>query len=205
MNIGTLFIISAPSGAGKTSLVNALLKTVDHISLSISYTTRPARPGEIDEVDYFFVDEDHFRQLVEKSAFLESAKVFDHYYGTLESQVESYLQNDQDVILEIDWQGAYQIKQRMPECVSIFIMPPSLDDLENRLRERKQDDETVIMRRMRDAKKEIEHYPEYDYLVINDIFDQALQNLAAIVMARRLRMPSQAIRQKGVLEKLLND
>lgn len=185
MTKGSLFIVAAPSGAGKTSLVNALVEQQSDIRLSVSHTTRPAREGEVDGQDYFFVSQDCFAQMRDAGAFLESATVFDNSYGTSSEAVLAQLQNGFDVILEIDWQGAEQVRRNFPESTSIFILPPSKATLEQRLRGRGQDNEEVIARRMSDAENEMSHYVEFDYLIVNDQFDVALKNLAAIITARR--------------------
>jgi len=180
---GTLFIIAAPSGAGKTSLVRALVASSRNIVVSISYTTRPRRPGESDGVDYHFVDQDTFRKLVQAGDFLEYAQVFDHYYGTSRSQVSKQLDKGLDVILEIDWQGAQQVRRAMANTVSIFILPPSRQALEQRLISRKQDSEEVVKRRLQDAMTEISHYDEFDHVVVNDDFDTTLKEMLAIINA----------------------
>jgi guanylate kinase len=201
---GTLYIISAPSGGGKTSLVNALLQSVPNLEVSISYTTRAKRPGEKDNVDYHFVDKTTFKKLVEQKAFLEHAKVFNNDYGTSKQWVEDKLTAGIDVILEIDWQGAKQIRNLLPEAIGIFILPPSWQTLETRLRERAQDNETVIANRMAQARHEISHYAEYDYLIVNDNFAKALSDLTAILQVRRLRLTVQKITQAKLLTSLLN-
>lgn len=199
MSKGTLFIISAPSGAGKTSLVKQLVKSSDDITVSISHTTRSQRPGEVDGVDYHFIDEQEFLSMVGHSAFLEHARVFDNYYGTSQQAVERLLLDGKDVILEIDWQGARQVRRLIQESQSIFILPPSGAALRERLQARGQDGEDVIQRRMQDAVNEMSHYAEFDYLVVNDDFDQALQELSCILTANRLRQ----VRQERNIEKLL--
>lgn len=201
--IGTLFIFSAPSGAGKTSLVNALLKTTPHIGVSVSHTTRKPRPGEVDGVAYHFVNVDEFQQMIGEGAFLEHAQVFDNFYGTSQRWVESELAAGRDVILEIDWQGARQVRHLMPEAVSVFIAPPSIEALRQRLQGRGQDDETTIKRRMHDARSEMSHYGEYDYLIINDDFDNTLLELQSIVIARRHRLQAQQERHAETLSALL--
>jgi guanylate kinase len=201
---GTLYIISAPSGAGKSSLLRALLGTAgDELALSISHTTRVPRPGEINGQDYHFIDTATFRNMIAGDDFLEYAEVFDNFYGTSRGGVQAQLAAGQDVILEIDWQGARQVRKLMPECIGIFILPPSREALRERLQNRGQDDATVIERRMRDAISEMSHYDEYDYLIINDDFRVAQDELAAIVLSRRLRLPVQARRQAGLLAGLL--
>ncbi len=201
--IGTLFIVSAPSGAGKTSLLKALVAADRAIQVSISHTTRPGRPGEQDGVDYHFVSEVEFGRMIEAGAFLEHARVFDNFYGTAETGVRERLASGQDVVLEIDWQGARQVRERMAGAISIFILPPTPQALKERLSARGQDSEEVIARRMRDAKNEMSHYAEFDYLVINEDFERALQELRSIVGAARLREPVQAVRLEAQLRALL--
>lgn len=186
MNDGLLFIVSAPSGGGKTSLVSALVKSRSNLTVSISYTTRPLRPGERDGVDYHFVERSVFEQMIENDRFLEYAEVFDYCYGTSREAVEEQFKLGNHVVLEIDWQGARQIRRNLPDCVSIFVMPPSLDELRKRLTHRAEDNEATIERRMRDALSDISHYREYDYIIVNDSFDQALADLDAIVRAQGL-------------------
>ncbi len=199
----TLYIVSAPSGAGKTSLLKALVATDDAIQVSVSHTTRPMRPGEVDGVDYHFVDKEAFMAMVERGEFLEHAQVFDNFYGTSEAAIREQLGRGLDVVLEIDWQGARQVRQRFADAVSIFILPPSPEALRQRLTGRGQDSEEVIERRMRDARSEMSHYPEYDYLIINDVFDEALEQLRAVVEAQRLREPLQAVKLAAKLKALL--
>lgn len=201
--LGTLFIISAPSGGGKTSLVNALLRSLPQVEVSISHTTRPMRPGEAQGVDYHFVDTATFQGLVRENAFLEYAEVFGNLYGTSRQWVETRLAEGVDVILEIDWQGAQQIRKLFPESIGIFILPPSKEVLANRLRERAQDDEVVISQRLAQAHHEISHYNEFDYLVINDDFKRAATDLIAIIQARRLRQVIQKERYAELLKNLL--
>jgi len=201
---GTLYVVSAPSGAGKTSLVRALLDSMgDALVLSVSHTTRAPRPGEVDGRDYYFVDVETFRRMIDSEAFLEHARVFDNYYGTARQGIEMQLAQGRDVILEIDWQGARQVRQAMPESVGIFILPPSREALQDRLRARGQDDEAVIARRMQDAVNEMSHYDEYDYLVINEVFPTAHDELAAITRSRRLRLAGQQQRHAALLAALL--
>ncbi len=201
---GRLYIVSAPSGAGKTSLVAALLKADPRIEVSISHTTRAPRPGEQDGVNYHFVDVATFEALVAESAFLEHARVFDNFYGTSRQWIESRLAIGQDVILEIDWQGAQQVRKLIPDALSIFIVPPSKDVLRARLTARGQDNEAVIARRMADAASESSHFSEYDYLVVNDVFDSALADLIAIFRAQRLLTTQQAGRYTKLLTDLLS-
>lgn len=184
---GTLFIVSAPSGAGKTSLVRALLDGHPNLRLSVSYTTRPPREGEIDGVHYHFVSQTEFERMVLQHEFVEYAQVFRHAYGTARDTLRQALDQGQDLLLEIDWQGARQVRQYFPHAVSIFILPPSLDELERRLRARAQDSEETIATRMAEAHSELSHYGEYDYLVVNDRFEAALAELRALVCAFGLR------------------
>ena len=178
---GKLFVIAAPSGAGKTSLVRALMERERSLQFSISYTTRRQRPTETPGHDYFFVKNDEFGAMVERGEFLEHARVFDNRYGTARGPVEASLGAGQDLILEIDWQGAQQIRRAMPECVSIFILPPSRPELERRLRNRATDTDEVIQRRLRDAAADMTHWNEFDYVVVNDDFGLALEDLLGIV------------------------
>jgi guanylate kinase len=178
---GRLFVIAAPSGAGKTSLVRALMEQERSLRFSVSYTTRRQRPTETHGHDYFFVDKDEFEAMVARGEFLEHARVFDNHYGTARAQVESSLQAGQDLILEIDWQGAQQIRRAMPESVSIFILPPSREELERRLRGRGTDSEDVIQRRLRDAASDMTHWDEFDFVVVNADFERALADLLAVV------------------------
>lgn len=200
---GCLYVISAPSGAGKTSLVRALLAEISGLEVSVSTTTRPPRPGEHDGRDYHFVSREQFMAMVAADEFLEYAIVFDNYYGTAQANVAERLRTGQDVILEIDWQGARQIRDKLPECQSIFILPPSREMLEERLKSRGQDDAKQIARRMQDARNESSHYDEFDYLIINDDFATALTELQAIIIAGRLRRDQQAVRHHNLLKQLL--
>ncbi|MBA4719528.1 guanylate kinase [Alloalcanivorax xenomutans] len=204
-DIGTLYIVSAPSGAGKTSLVAALVEKLPRLRISISHTTRDRRDGETDGVNYHFIKRESFVRLVEQGRFLEHAEVFGNLYGTSADWVSDTLRNGEDVILEIDWQGAAQVRRQMPEAVSIFILPPCLKTLEQRLRSRASDDDEVIRKRLAGAREEMSHYGEFDYLVVNDNFERALHELAAIVEARRLTTHRQAVRQAAVLADLLSD
>ena len=200
---GQLFVVSAPSGAGKTSLVNELVTRHEDLAISVSHTTRPPRPGEQEGINYHFVSEAQFREMVRRDAFLEHAEVFGNLYGTSREWVEAQLAQDIDLILEIDWQGARQIREKMPGCTTIFILPPSLDELENRLRGRGGDDEAVIRRRMEAAVLEMEHYREYDYLVLNDDFHRALGDLEAIIRGAGLRRTVQERRHRDLIRALL--
>jgi guanylate kinase len=178
---GKLFVIAAPSGAGKTSLVRALMQLRPALRFSISYTTRKQRPNERHSHDYFFVDRAEFERMVAAGDFLEHARVFDNYYGTSRQQVEQLLDASQDVLLEIDWQGAQQIRRALPECRSIFVLPPSREALEQRLRGRGTDSDEVIARRLRDSLADLSHWSEFDYIVVNDDFDRATEDLQAVV------------------------
>ncbi|MFP4611168.1 MAG: guanylate kinase [Thiohalophilus sp.] len=201
--LGTLYVIAAPSGAGKTSLVAALVESTPDIDVSVSHTTRPMRPGEQDGIHYHFTDVPTFEQMIEAGRFLEHARVFDNYYGTATASIEQELDAGRDVILEIDWQGAAQVRRQVPGSVGIFILPPSREALEERLRGRGQDPDEVIARRMRDAVNEMSHYAEFDYLVFNDDFEIALADLQNIVLARRLRFEAQSRRHAESLKQLL--
>ena len=200
---GTLWVVAAPSGAGKTSLVNAVLARDPNVRLSISHTTRPPRPGERDGRHYHFIDDAAFGALVQEDALLEHARVFDHAYGTHRDPVDAELAAGHDVILEIDWQGARQVRERVPDCRSVFILPPSVATLRARLAKRAQDSEEVIERRMRDARAEMSHWREFDALVVNDDFDTALDDLCALLRAPRLRRAAQQQRHAALLEELL--
>ncbi|MDQ2696589.1 MAG: guanylate kinase [Pseudomonadota bacterium] len=201
---GALYVIAAPSGAGKTSLVKALLAAVPDLEVSVSHTTRPPRPGEQDGVHYHFVDAAAFESLVRQGVFLEHARVYDRYYGTSRQTVLERLAAGVDVILEIDWQGARQVRAQLPACRSIFILPPSREILRQRLHGRGQDSAAVIDRRMAQAVDEIAHYREFDYLVVNDDFAAALDALRAIFIANRHLQPAQALRQRRLIQALLS-
>lgn len=203
MSDASLFVVAAPSGGGKTSLISALIEGDSRVRLSVSYTTRPPRPGEHDGDHYHFVDEKTFLNLVAGNAFLEHARVFDHRYGTARQAVEKQLASGYDVILDIDWQGARQIRQNFPACQSIFIVPPTLDELRQRLTARGQDSDSVIQRRMRDAQAEISHWNEFDFLIINDIFEQALADLQSIVRHGKPRRTLNSVEQREILAELL--
>jgi guanylate kinase len=200
---GTLYIYAAPSGAGKSSLVSALIEATSGIEVCVSHTTRKPRPGEVDGEHYHFVSVDTFQAMITEHAFLEHARVFDNFYGTAKSSIQQRLQQGIDVILEIDWQGARQIREQFPQSVSVFILPPSRKTLEERLKARGQDSGELITRRMRDAKSEMSHYDEFDYLVINDDFAKARDELAAIVLSYRLRLSTQQYFHRTVITQLL--
>lgn len=201
---GTLYIVSAPSGAGKTSLVHGLVQLMADVVVSVSYTTRPPRPGERDGEAYHFVDEGTFLRMRDAGEFLEHARVFDHFYGTSAARVDAELAAGRDVVLEIDWQGARQVRAQRPDAIGVFVLPPSLDTLRERLRHRGQDSDEVVARRMQAAREEIAHFAEYHYVVVNDVFEQALADLAAIVRAGRLREPRQSRRHAALIAELLS-
>ncbi|WP_462146148.1 guanylate kinase [Pseudoalteromonas gelatinilytica] len=200
---GNLFILSAPSGAGKSSLIGALLKKHSDMKVSVSHTTRSPRPGEENGVHYHFVSVEEFKALIEKNDFFEWAQVFDNYYGTSKQAIESQLAAGIDVFLDIDWQGAQQIRKLVDDVETIFILPPSKEELESRLNNRGQDSAEVIAGRMAKAQSETSHYNEYDYVVVNDDFDTALAEIETIVMAKRLSLQSQAVRHQALLDNLL--
>ncbi|MCL7945656.1 guanylate kinase [Marinobacter sp. ATCH36] len=199
---GTLYVISAPSGAGKTSLVAGMLEQDGKLGVSVSHTTRPMRDGEQNGVNYHFVSRDDFEAMITRGEFLEHADVFGNYYGTSQVWVKQTLARGQDVILEIDWQGAEQIRRLMPGCVSIFIVPPSPEALEERLTGRGTDAPEVVERRLKEASDECSHALEFDFLVVNDNFDIALEDLLSIVRSQRLRMQVQQVRHSGLLTRL---
>lgn len=201
--LGHFFVVAAPSGTGKTSLVRALVNNVNDLQISISSTTRPPRPGDVQGKDYYFVTRPEFEQMIERKEFLEFATIYNNLYGTSREWVMSKLAAGIDVLLEIDWQGAQQIRRLFPSAILIFILPPSLDTLRQRLQNRRQDQNDIIEERMASARLEISHYREFDYLVINDQFEQALANLQHIVLAARLRCREQVNRHAELLDKLL--
>ncbi len=201
---GKLFVVAAPSGAGKTSLVNALVKQLDGIGISVSYTTRTPRPGDENGVDYHFVSESAFQEMAANGGFLEHAKVFGHYYGTGSAWVTDQLQQGIDVILEIDWQGARQVSELYPDAVLIFILPPSKEALQERLKARNQDAPETIQARLAESKSEMRHFDEFDYLVVNDEFDHALADLIHLVKAERLRCEHRKKQLSGLLNDLLS-
>lgn len=200
---GTLYIVSAPSGAGKTSLVTALIKADKRVSVSVSHTTRAMRPGEQHGVNYHFVSHDDFKGLIAKGDFLEHAEVFGNFYGTSRSALQEVLDQGNDLILEIDWQGAQQVRKLMPEALSVFILPPSQQALRERLDGRGQDSEEIIAGRMKEAVSEMAHYDEYDYVIINDDFDVALEDLKAVFRSNRLQLKKQQQRHGALLNQLI--
>lgn len=200
---GQLFVVSAPSGAGKTSLVQALVHTAGHIVTSVSHTTRTMRPGERDGADYHFVSVPEFETMAARGDFLEYARVFGNLYGTSRSAVDQALAAGQDVVLDIDWQGARLIRAIYPAVVTIFIVPPSAAELRRRLEARGEDPPEIIESRMQAAVAEISHYPDYDYLVVNEVFDGALEDLRAIVRAARLKTPVQRLVHAAELARLM--
>jgi guanylate kinase len=200
---GCLFIVAAPSGAGKSSLVNALLAREPEIQLSISYTSRAPRPGESEGSHYHFVNREHFEGMVARGEFFEHAVVHGDLKGTARHTVEQPLAEGRDVLLEIDYQGARQVRALVPDCISVFILPPSREELERRLRGRGQDSEATIVRRMANSREEIAHLDDFDYLIVNDNFNRALEDLCAIVLSERLRRVRQAQAQKSLIEALL--
>ncbi|MCK4492943.1 MAG: guanylate kinase [Methylococcales bacterium] len=202
MRQGKLYIISAPSGAGKTSLIKRLLSEMDDLVVSISHTTRAKRAKEKTGQDYFFVSDEEFEAIRLQQAFLESAKVFDYSYGTSQQGVLENLAQGMDVILEIDWQGAQQVRKMMPECRSIFILPPSIEVLKNRLESRGQDSDAIIQRRTTEAVIEISHYHEFDYMIVNNVFKQAIFELKSIILSQRLQQSTQQINLKKLLDTL---
>ncbi len=201
---GTLYTVSAPSGAGKTSLVQALIDTTDNVRVSVSHTTRAMRPGEEDGVNYHFTERDAFTQMIGDSAFLEHAEVFGNLYGTSTQWVKDTLAGGTDVILEIDWQGAQQVRRLIPETKSVFILPPSREELTRRLTGRGQDDNSIIDARMQEAINEMSHYVEGHYVIINDDFDVALNEFRAILVSQRLTLDNQQQRHEQLLSSLLS-
>lgn len=205
---GSLYIVSAPSGGGKTSLTRGALEPLAKAGItaeiSVSYTTRGPRAGEQEGVHYHFIDAPAFQSMIAAGEFLEHAQIYGNHYGTARARTEALLARGRDVILDIDWQGARQVKAAMPDAVGIFILPPSLTKLEQRLRTRRRDTESDIEHRMAQARAEMSHYAEYDFVIVNGEFEQALAELIAIFQARRLARPQQAIRHKSLIQKLLS-
>jgi guanylate kinase len=204
MNKGKLYIISAPSGAGKTSLVKQIVSDLEYISVSVSHTTRQMREGEIHGHDYFFIATAEFKSMQASHEFLENAQVFDNFYGTARQSVEALLFKGRDVILEIDWQGAQQVRNMLPDSISLFILPPSIAILQQRLEGRGQDSPEIIARRMEDAMSELQHYKEFDYLIVNDDFQQALAEIKSIIVSQRLVINRQLNTLKPLLECLIS-
>ena len=201
--MANLFIVAAPSGCGKTSLVKALIEKTENLCVSVSHTTRTARPGEEHGKNYFFVSQQEFDQINQDNGFIESAQVFDNYYGSAKQTVKDLLDSGTDVILEIDWQGARQVKTTFDDAIGIFILPPSEAALRERLTDRGQDDKTIVDRRMQDAVSEMQHYNEFDYLVINDDFEVALEDLSQIIHAQRLQRSQQVLNHQSLLNSLI--
>jgi guanylate kinase len=199
---GNLFIISAPSGAGKTSLVHALLDINTHIDLSVSYTTRDPRPGEQDGKDYHFVSRETFLEMAKRGEFMESAEVYGNFYGTSQIWISREIYNGRDILLEIDWQGAAQVRRLFPDCISIFILPPSIAALEQRLKGRGKDDDAVIARRMAAVREDVAHIAEFNYVIINDNLSDALRELNAVVLSARLRCAKQLSRHQVLINQL---
>ena len=205
MKQGTLFIVTAPSGAGKTSLVNELLHQIKNLLVSVSHTTRPIRPSETNGKDYHFIDERRFLSMLSNGDFLETADVYGYKYGTSSKWVSAELGRGNDVILEIDWQGAIQIKRQFPGACSIFILPPSLEALLDRLHKRQQDDDETIARRMAQAKEVISHVKDADYAVVNDRFDETVNEVSSIIQSRRLKIEAQMVNLANLLANLAKD
>lgn len=205
---GGLFVVSAPSGGGKTSLTRASVEQLGRAGItaeiSVSYTTRAPRLGEQEGVHYHFIEADVFKAMVARGEFLEHAEIYGQHYGTARARTEALRAEGRDVILDIDWQGARQIKQQVPDAIGIFILPPSITKLEQRLRARKQDSEEAIARRMAQARAEMTHYKEYEYVIVNKDFEQAMAELVSVFVTRRLRRSSQEIRHKALIAKLLS-
>ncbi len=199
---GTLYIVSSPSGGGKTSLVKALLEAEPDVRLSVSYTTRPPRPGEVNGRDYHFVSREAFERMLGAAEFLESAEIYGNRYGTSQKWIEAERAAGRDVLLEIDWQGARQVRRLMPHAVSIFVLPPSLEVLEGRLKGRGQDSAEVIARRLTAAREEMGHAPEYDYVIINEEFSRAALDLRSIVRAERLKAAPQLARHSNLFNRM---
>lgn len=201
---GNLFIIAAPSGGGKTSLVHWLVNNTDRVNVSVSHTTRNQRPLEKEGVDYYFVDEASFLEMAHQGAFIEHAKVFSNWYGTSVQEIQDRLKNGIDVLLDIDWQGAQQIKETFKDAIGIFIIPPSLEALKQRLQHRQQDNDETIAYRMQCARAEVSHYCEFDYIIVNDDFSLAATELQSIIISNRLRLKKQSIAQRKLLSFLLS-
>lgn len=203
-DLGNLYVIAAPSGTGKTTLVAALIESLPKITVSVSHTTRSKRPNERHGINYYFVDDHQFQQLIDQNDFLEHAQIFNYHYGTSKRWVEETLAKGIDVILEIDWQGYLQIKKRFPEVIGIFILPPSLEILRERLIKRDQDHPEIIKKRLADAKETVAHIEDFDYVIVNDDFMQALNDLKIIVEAVRLKKNCQVRRYEKMIADLIN-
>ncbi|MBM5571496.1 MULTISPECIES: guanylate kinase [Deefgea] len=199
---GNLFVVTAPSGAGKTTLVAALLAADSQVQLSISFTTRPPRAGEVDGKDYHFVDRVEFERMIAAGELLEFAEVYGNYYGTSQVWINQVMENGRDILLEIDWQGAQQVRRIFPNAIGIFILPPCIDTLENRLRGRGKDSEEVIARRMAVAKEEVNHVDEFDYVIVNEHIDDAVRDIVAVVRAQRLTLVRQSNRHTALISSL---
>lgn len=205
MTPGKLYIVSAPSGAGKTSMLKALMARKPELNISVSHTTRQPRPGEEHGINYFFVSKEEFEQAVARNEFFEYAEVFGNYYGTSRTTIQNRLDVGKDVILEIDWQGARKVREQIPDAVSIFVLPPSLAALESRLHGRQQDSHEVVQRRMAQARSEMIHYAEYDYIIVNDEFERAVNELEAVFVAEGLKLAKQQQHYNTLLAELLGD
>ncbi len=201
---GNLYVISAPSGAGKTSLVRALLNRDTHIDLSVSYTTREPRAGEQNGRDYHFVSRETFLAMAKRGEFLESAEVYGNLYGTSQTWISQEIAKGRDILLEIDWQGAAQIRRLFPECISIFILPPSREALEQRLKGRGKDNDAVIVKRLAAVRDDVVHIAEFNYVIINDNLNDAVQELNAVVLSARLRCAKQLSRHQALINQLQN-
>lgn len=199
---GNLFVVTAPSGAGKTTLVAALLAADANVQLSISYTTRAPRAGEVDGKDYHFVDRAEFERMISAGELLEHAEVYGNYYGTSQVWINEVIQNGRDILLEIDWQGAQQVRRLFPDAIGLFVLPPSLDTLESRLRNRGKDSEEVIAKRMAVAREECSHVDEFDYVIVNEHIDDAVRDIVAVVRAQRLTLAGQSQRHTALISSL---
>ncbi|WP_273431559.1 guanylate kinase [Chitinibacter tainanensis] len=199
---GNLFVVTAPSGAGKTTLVAALLAADANVQLSVSYTTRQPRAGEVDGKDYHFVERSEFERMIHAGELLEHAEVYGNYYGTSQVWINEVINNGRDILLEIDWQGAQQVRRLFPEAIGIFVLPPSLETLENRLRNRGKDSDEVIAKRMAVAKEECGHVDEFDYVIVNEHIDDAVRDIVAVVRAQRLTLARQSVRHTGLISSL---
>jgi guanylate kinase len=199
---GNLFVVTAPSGAGKTTLVAALLAADQNVQLSVSFTTRAARPGEVDGKDYHFVSREVFEQMIHNGDFLEHAEVYGNYYGTSQTWINQAIDTGRDILLEIDWQGAAQVRRLFPEAIGLFILPPSVEVLEQRLKNRGKDSDEVIERRMAVAKEEISHVEEFDYVIVNEHIDEAVRDIVSAVRAERLKLHRQSTRHQSLISSL---